>query len=148
MVEAVSDQARIAAMRSMLFHMGLAAKAGINASDFNCVALLDKEGPMPPQQLAERIGLGRGGAITVMVDRLEMAGYVRRRRHADDRGRVFVELVRGGPYNRLQKIIADVSLAFTELAESYSDAELAVIQDFASRANDVVLGQTLRLGGA
>ncbi|GAA3028586.1 MarR family transcriptional regulator [Streptosporangium longisporum] len=142
---AVSDQGRLTAMRAALFHVGIAGRAGINVTDFNCLALLDKEGPLTPHDLALRIGLTRGGAITAVVDRLQKAGYVRRERDAADRRRVLVELVREGPYRALQEILADVNRAYAELAGRYTDAELAVIHDFAVRADDVMREQTRRL---
>ncbi|MFC7645070.1 MarR family transcriptional regulator [Streptosporangium lutulentum] len=145
MIAAVSDQGRLTAMWSALFHVGVAGRAGINVTDFNCLAVLDKEGSMTPHDLAERIGLTRGGAITSVVDRLERAGYVHRRRDGADRRRVLVELVREGPYRDLQAILADINRAYADLAESYSDAELAIVRDFAVRANDVIRKQTREL---
>ncbi|MGS2645251.1 MarR family transcriptional regulator [Streptosporangium sp. LJ11] len=145
MIMAVSDQGRLTAMRAALFHVGVAGRAGINVTDFNCLAVLDKEGPLTPHDLAVRIGLTRGGAITAVVDRLQKAGYVRRSRDDADRRRVLVELVREGPYRALQEILADVNRAYADLVESYDDAELAIIHDFAVRANEVMRKQTQRL---
>ncbi|MFF5247432.1 MarR family transcriptional regulator [Streptosporangium sp. NPDC000095] len=142
---AVSDQGRLTAMRSVLFHVGVAGRAGINVTDFNCLSLLDKEGPLTPHDLAVRLGLTRGGAITAVVDRLQRAGYVRRGRDAADRRRVLVELVREGPYRALQEILGDLNRAYADLAADYSDAELTVIHDFAVRADDVMRKQTRRL---
>ncbi|KAB8191074.1 MarR family transcriptional regulator [Nonomuraea phyllanthi] len=145
LIAAVSDQGRVTAMRSALFHVVVAARAGINVTDFNCLAVLDKEGPMTPHELAERIGLTRGGAITAAIDRLERAGYASRRRDATDRRRVLVELVREGPYQDLLGFLEGVDRAYAELAAGYSDEELAVVHDFALRANELIDEQTRRL---
>lgn len=145
MIMAMFDQGRLTAMRSVLFHVGVAGRAGINVTDFNCLAVLDKEGPLTPHDLSVRLGLTRGGAITAVVDRLQRAGYVRRGRDVADRRRVLVELVREGPYRALQEIQADVGRAYADLVASYSDAELTIIHDFAVRANDVMRKQTRRL---
>ncbi|MEO3868829.1 MarR family transcriptional regulator [Nonomuraea sp. B12E4] len=145
LVAAVIDQGRVTAMRSALFHVVVAARAGINVTDFNCLAVLDKEGPMTPHGLAERVGLTRGGAITAALDRLEKAGYTTRRRDVADRRRVLVELVREGPYEDLQEILDEVGRAYAELAAGYSDAELAVVRDFTARANELIHEQTRRL---
>lgn len=145
LIAAVSDQGRVTAMRSALFHVVVAARAGINVTDFNCLAVLDKEGPMTPHELAERIGLTRGGAITAAIDRLERAGYAARRRDATDRRRVLVELVREGPYQHLLGFLEGVDRAYAELAAGYRDEELAVVHDFALRANALIDEQTRRL---
>ncbi|GAA4202374.1 MarR family transcriptional regulator [Streptosporangium oxazolinicum] len=142
---AVSAQGRLTAMQLALFHVGVAGRAGINVTDFNCLAVLDKEGPLTPNDLSARIGLTRGGAITAAVDRLQKAGYVRRGRDDADRRRVLVELVREGPYNALQEILADVNRAYADLAGSYSAAELTIIYDFFVRANDLMRKQTRHL---
>jgi DNA-binding MarR family transcriptional regulator len=70
-VDAVIDQGRLGAMRSALFHAAVAARAGLNLTDVNCLGILDKEGPLTPSDLARWMGLTRGGAVTAMVDRLE-----------------------------------------------------------------------------
>ncbi|HEY5854531.1 MAG TPA: MarR family transcriptional regulator [Aldersonia sp.] len=54
--------------------------------------MLSLDGSQTPGRLAERIGITRGGAVTAMIDRLERAGFVRRRRDTGDRRRVLVEL--------------------------------------------------------
>ncbi|WP_436761621.1 MarR family winged helix-turn-helix transcriptional regulator [Streptosporangium sp. V21-05] len=141
----MSDQGRLTAVRSALFHVGVAGRAGMNVTDFNCLAVLDKDGPLTPHDLAVRIGLTRGGAITAVVDRLQRTGYVRRGRDATDRRRVLVELVRDGPYHALQEILTDVNRAYADLVESYGDAELVIIHDFAVRANEVMWKQTQQL---
>ncbi|MEU8380200.1 MarR family transcriptional regulator [Streptosporangium sp. NPDC048865] len=141
----MSDQRRLATVRSALFHVGVAGRAGINVTDFTCLAVLDKEGPLTPYDLAVRIGLTRGGAITAVVDRLQRAGYVHRSRDEADRRRVLVGLVREGPYRALQEILADADRAYADLVGSYGDAELAIIHDFAVRANEVMWRQTQRL---
>ncbi|MFI9598051.1 MarR family transcriptional regulator [Nonomuraea sp. NPDC052265] len=145
LIAAVSDQGRVTAMRSALFHVVVAARAGINVTDFNCLAVLDKEGPMTAHELAEHIGLTRGGAITAAIDRLERAGYASRRRDATDRRRVLVELVRGGPYQDLLEILVGINHAYSDLAAGYNDEELAVVHDFARRANDLIHEQTRQL---
>ncbi|MBX6386859.1 MAG: MarR family transcriptional regulator [Microbispora sp.] len=141
-VAALYDENRRAATHAVLFHAAVASRAGLNVTDVNCLALLDKEGPMTAGQLAERTGLSKGGAITAVIDRLEKGGFARRRRDAADRRQVLVELVRDGAYAELQGIFDRFSKAYTALIEEYSDAELAVLLDFARRSNELVRSQT------
>ena len=74
--------------RAVLFQDAVARSGDLNASDLQVVGLLMSEGPTTPGELAERTGLSAGGSITALVDRLEHAGYVTRRRDAVDRRRV------------------------------------------------------------
>jgi len=69
----------------------LASGAGISATDLDALEHLEADGPLTQRQLGERLSL-TSGAITMLVDRLERAGWVRRRPHPSDRRYVLVEL--------------------------------------------------------
>ncbi|OPG08420.1 MarR family transcriptional regulator [Microbispora sp. GKU 823] len=141
------NENRLAATRAVLFHAAVASRAGLNVTDVNCLALLDKEGPMTPGRLAQWTGLSRGGAVTAVIDRLEKGGFVRRRRDAADRRQVIVELVRDGAYAELQEIFVRFGKAYTALIEEYTDAELAVLLDFVRRSNEIIRGQIAETAG-
>ncbi|MBB2924467.1 MarR family transcriptional regulator [Cellulomonas cellasea] len=76
--------------RAVLFQDAVARSGGLNGTDLQTVGLLMSEGPATPGELAERVGLTSGGAITAVVDRLERAGYVTRSRDERDRRRVII----------------------------------------------------------
>ncbi|MEO6396471.1 MAG: MarR family transcriptional regulator [Devosia sp.] len=63
---------------------------GINRTDGRCLDILQRLGPITAGQLAAEAGLTTG-AVTPLVDRLEKAGYVSRRRDTVDRRKVFIE---------------------------------------------------------
>ena len=69
----------------------LAGGAGISATDLDALEHLEADGPLTQRQLGERLSL-TSGAITMLVDRLEQGGWVRRRPHPRDRRFVLVEL--------------------------------------------------------
>ena len=69
----------------------LADEAGINATDLDALEHLEADGPLTQRQLAERLSL-TSGAITMLVDRLEASGWVRRLPHPSDRRSTLVEL--------------------------------------------------------
>ncbi|WP_329318077.1 MarR family winged helix-turn-helix transcriptional regulator [Streptomyces sp. NBC_01262] len=69
----------------------LAGVAGISATGLDAVEHLEADGPLTQRQLGERLAL-TSGAITMLVDRLEQGGWVRRRPHPDDRRYTLVEL--------------------------------------------------------
>ncbi len=69
----------------------LANAAGISATDLDALEHLEADGPLTQRQLGDRLAL-TSGAITMLVDRLEQAGWVRRGPHPSDRRYVLVEL--------------------------------------------------------
>ena len=69
----------------------LASNAGISTTDLDALEHLEAGGPLTQRQLGDRLRL-TSGAITMLVDRLEQAGWVRRRPHPGDRRSVLVEL--------------------------------------------------------
>jgi len=69
----------------------LASGAGISPADLDALEHLEADGPLTQRQLGDRLSL-TSGAITMLVDRLERGGWVRRRPHPTDRRYVLVEL--------------------------------------------------------
>ena len=72
------------------------------------------------------------GAVTRVIDRLEQAGYVRRVPDPTDRRRVIVEVV-PEKVAGVQATLGRVGDASTDEIGHYSEAELAVINDFLTR---------------
>src|SRR5258708_15454402 len=75
LIEALSLSVRKVIVETVLLFDTLASQIGVNATDMQCLNILDYEGPVPAGRLAELTGLTTG-AITVAIDRLEKAGYV------------------------------------------------------------------------
>lgn len=69
----------------------LARQAGISATDLDALEHLEADGPLTQRDLGERLAL-TSGAVTMLVDRLERAGWVHRRPHPGDRRYVLLEL--------------------------------------------------------
>jgi len=69
----------------------LAQAAGLTPTDLDALEYLEANGPQTQRELGERLLLTSGG-VTVLVDRLEAGGWVRRTRHPSDRRAVLVEL--------------------------------------------------------
>jgi len=69
----------------------LARRAGIGATDLDALEHLEADGPLTQRDLGERLSL-TSGAVTMLVDRLERAGWVHRRPHPGDRRYVLIEL--------------------------------------------------------
>lgn len=77
---------------SSLFSARVADKLGIHPTDLQFINLLDLYGALTPGELSKLSGLTTGG-VTVVVNRLEKGGFVRRKQSTLDRRSVCVELV-------------------------------------------------------
>jgi len=69
----------------------LARAVGISATDLDALEHLEATGPLSQRELGERLSV-TSGAITMLVDRLEQRGWVRRGPHPTDRRYVLVAL--------------------------------------------------------
>src|SRR5262245_36530954 len=77
---------------TVLLHQTIADRLGLNLTDHKALNfVLDAGKPITPGQLAALTGLTTG-AITGIVDRLEAAGFVRRKRDPEDRRQVMIEI--------------------------------------------------------
>jgi DNA-binding MarR family transcriptional regulator len=86
---------------SIFFNAQVAEKAGLGLTDMQMVHMLQLYGPSTPSRLAGWTGLSSGG-ITVALDRLEKAGYLRREPNPADRRSLLITLIPA----RLRKIAA------------------------------------------
>jgi DNA-binding MarR family transcriptional regulator len=123
---------RKATAQSVLLSEATAARAGLNSSDLECLDLLNFEGPSPPGRLAELTGLTTG-AVTMLVDRLERAGFVRRTPNPEDRRSVLVEVLPASAA-ALEPLFTPLARKMARVNERYSDAELATVVDYLTRA--------------
>jgi DNA-binding MarR family transcriptional regulator len=120
---------------AILFNQKVADHVGLHLTDMQCVNLLDLLGPVTPGRLAECTGLSTGG-VTVMLDRLEKAGVVKRERNPNDRRSV---LVRVNP-KKLRKINAfyrGINKRLESFFSETAEAELRQVADFLSRMNAI-----------
>jgi DNA-binding MarR family transcriptional regulator len=140
LIAELSHQARVSTSWTVLLHNAIASRSGINVTDMQCINLLQLRGPMTPGRLAEAMFLTTGGAITAVIDRLEKAGMVRRRRDEADRRRVIVEATQDAPIRELGARFQPVAEIYGELLETYSDEQLEVILDYLARTNDASPG--------
>src|SRR5271156_2001141 len=86
---------------SIFFNTQAAEKAGLGLTDMQLLHMLQLYGPSTPSRLAGWTRLSSGG-ITVALDRLEKAGYLRREANPADRRSLLITLIP----TRLQKIAA------------------------------------------
>ena len=135
-------EAQTVAMRdynayAVLLQDAIARSAGVNAADLQAVGVLMSDGPSTPGELAARIGLSAGGAITALVDRLERAGYVTRRRDDVDRRRVLVEAVPAKVMDAVGPVYAHITERWTRYLDNLDDEQLAVVTDALTAATAI-----------
>jgi DNA-binding MarR family transcriptional regulator len=149
--DAIARQA--AAMReyiasSVLLQDAIARSSGLSGSDLQVVGVLMSEGAMTPGMLAQRTGLGTGGAITSAVDRLEREGYVRRDRDPVDRRRVLVKAVEDRILERVGAVYGRITDRWTSYLDTLSDEQLAFASELFERADEVNRVELDQLGSA
>ena len=113
-------------------------------SDMRCLDLLNRLGPMTAGQLAEETQLSTG-AVTFMLDRLEEAEVVKRRRDTEDRRRVWVEIVPEAR-ERLAGLQQPIAEEMRQVARHFKADELALVRDFMRQAKEVFQRQVRDVG--
>jgi DNA-binding MarR family transcriptional regulator len=143
LVQELEHAVRRSSAQGVIFGQTVANRAGISASDLECLDFLNLEGRVTAGRLAEVTGLTTG-AITGVVDRLEKAGLVRRERDDNDRRKVFIATV---PENiaKVGRFYEHMQRAMLKLWETYSDAELRLLLRFATQGYETMLAATEEL---
>jgi DNA-binding MarR family transcriptional regulator len=133
--------------QSVIVSQTVASRFGLNTTDLECLDLIQLEGSASAGRLAAVTGLS-SGATTALIDRLERAGYVERFDDPADRRRVLVR-IRKGSIDEIAKAYVPMQKRMFALWSRYSEADLAVIEDFLSRSLDASVESVaeLRDGG-
>lgn len=134
---------REASTATVLIHSVLAAKFGLNVSDWKCGELVNRHGRLTAGQLAEMTGLTTG-TITVIIDRLERARFVRRMPDPHDRRKVWVEAINDRAIE-VQQVLDEAFAPVLAWMATYRTEELAFILDFMQRNTTLVTEAALRL---
>jgi DNA-binding MarR family transcriptional regulator len=77
---------------AIFFNAQAADKVGLSLTDMQMIHVLQLYGPATPGRLATWTGLSTGG-VTVALDRLQKAGYIRREPNPADRRSLIVTLM-------------------------------------------------------
>jgi DNA-binding MarR family transcriptional regulator len=144
-MQAVQREMRLMSSYDALFSQAVADRVGMHATDIETMDLLNTLGPMTAGELSSRTGLS-SGATTRLIDRLERAGYVRRRPDEVDRRRVIIEPVWNN-LSELGDLFEPLAVGLTDLWSSFSEGQLTVILDFIRRSNAFVQEQNARVRG-
>lgn len=134
---------RAASAQRTLYSAVLANRLKMHQTDLECLFIITLGQNVTPGRLAVETGLTTG-AITGVVDRLQRAGYIQRKRDPGDRRRLFLEPV---PH-RIEQIRTINRRAFNPWMEElgrYSDAELDLLLDFSDRNYLAAVNATVAL---
>jgi DNA-binding MarR family transcriptional regulator len=112
-----------------------ADRYGLNRTDMRALDIVGRAGPLAPTAMARALGFTTGG-VTTVLDRLERAGYVRRRPDPGDRRRQLVETTEVTAV-RDQEIFGDLIRSTRQFLETYTDEQLLVIDDFLDRTRKI-----------
>lgn len=115
---------------TVLLHQTIADRLGLNLTDHKALGLvLDAGKPITPGHLAARTGLTTG-AITGILDRLERAGFVRRKRDPEDRRQVLIEVNRDRVRRKVLPLFAPLEKRMNAVAATFSQHDLDAVIGF------------------
>ena len=132
LVAQVIRGAREFSIGTVLFHRAVGQILGVNVTDMKCLDMMTLQGSTTPSQLAAHTGLS-SGATTAMIDRLERAGLVERQPHPKDRRGTILVLTEEA-MRKLPSLFSSLGTAMETLVSSYPQKELAVLDDFFTKA--------------
>jgi DNA-binding MarR family transcriptional regulator len=130
----------------VLFQDAMAARLGLNATDYRCLEVILRRGQVTAKALAEEVRLTTG-AITGIVDHLENADYVERAENPTDRRSVLIRpiITHRGLDKKLGETILSYRAAMTKLFGKYDSDQTAVIVNFLMEFIQVLKTQTSKL---
>jgi DNA-binding MarR family transcriptional regulator len=133
LIQAMVQEVRRFLASGILFNEKVAAELGLNGTDLQLLNLLELQGSATPGDLARWSSLTTGG-VTVAVDRLEKAGFVKREPNPKDR--------RSNIIRPVPKRLLDLYLIYKSKGElvvnvlsGFNDRELKTIMNFLKKAN-------------
>jgi len=132
---ALTNQLRHFIAGVILYNQRVADHLGMHPTDMQTLHLLELLGPMTPGRIAERTGLSTGG-VTVLLDRLEQAGYVRRERNPNDRRSIVVHL-NTARMAKVGEYYGAINEQLAKFLAAYPQRELETVVRFLTKINSI-----------
>jgi DNA-binding MarR family transcriptional regulator len=145
-IDSVIRSLRRVNLQGSFFGQTVAIRFGLTESDIEALEVLIDSGAETAGRLSELMGLTTG-AVTRVIDRLEQAGYVRRVADPTDRRRVIVELVPEQVAAVVSTLARVGDKSAAEIGQ-YTEAELAVINDFLTKIAEITRDEATALRDA
>jgi MarR family transcriptional regulator, organic hydroperoxide resistance regulator len=118
---------------SILYNQQIADRVGLRLTDMQCINALELMGPSTPGELARFTGLTTGG-VTVMLDRLEKGGYLKREPNPRDRRSVLVHL-NLTKVKKMQAFYGEINQRMEALLDETPERELRSVVKLLSKMN-------------
>jgi MarR family transcriptional regulator, organic hydroperoxide resistance regulator len=119
---------------SILYNQQIADRVGLRLTDMQCINVLELMGPSTPGELARHTGLTTGG-VTMMLDRLEKGGYLKREPNPRDRRSVLVHL-NPTKVKKMQAFYGDINERLAALLDETSERELRAVVKLLTKMNE------------
>lgn len=113
-----------------------AAVIGVNTTDMACIQML-QSGPLTAGEMARRTGLTTA-AMTTVIDRLEQAGFVTRRRDPQDRRRVIVAFRAKEAGPGIAPVFQPLLSNWRAVMADYDERDLGLIAEFLGRIENAL----------
>lgn len=118
----------------------LARQLGLSLTDLTALHHLVGRAPLGPAELGRRLGMSSASA-TVLVDRLERAGHVRRRRDPADRRRIVLQVTDTAAARSLDAV-RPLTEAITAIGDELDEPTRHVIATYLARAAEAMAAFT------
>ena len=115
----------------------VAERVGLSPAELLAIDLVSRGESVPAGHLARELNL-TSGAITGLIDRLERAGYVRRKSDPTDRRRVLVAAT--AKETRVRELYGPLAAGLRQAISGYSEKELETLTDFLRKLRAAVGG--------
>lgn len=141
---AVAVETLLAAIRELSsdfdsLSLAVADRVGLNATDLLAMDLISRNDRVTAGQIGDRLHM-TSGAITGVIDRLERAGLAQRAPDSADRRRVLV--IPTAKENQIRALYEPLVTALRKATTSYSDEDLAVLEQFIGQVRAAVTETT------
>jgi MarR family transcriptional regulator, organic hydroperoxide resistance regulator len=130
-MEAGRDSSRA----SLMVRHKIAGAVGLGAAEAECIDFLMEMGPSTAGELARATRLS-SGSVTSLIDRLEIAGIVRRARDPNDGRKVIVRLL-PNKIQRAVKLYAAMANDLRSLVAGYDRQELVFLLKHARAVTEI-----------
>lgn len=122
---------------SILMHEAIAHSVGLSGTDHKYLGLIIKKKEMTAGEIAEITGLTTG-AVTGLIDRLQKKKLVRRKMDKTDRRKVWIVPDVQKTMELLEPVFSDLQKRTQELTNTFSEAEMKVIERYFTGATEIM----------
>jgi DNA-binding MarR family transcriptional regulator len=128
---AIKESLRELSIQLSLLNHRVSTRVDLKDSDFDCLELLNRHGPLSPSALARLAGL-HPATLTGILDRLERGGWIGRERDPGDRRAVVVRALRDRA-PEVFRLYTGMNASMDQVCAGYTGAELELLADFLRR---------------